>query len=202
MQKQCKTRFFNARKLAVTAVMAAVAAVLMFVSFSVPLMPEFIKMDLSEMPALIAAFSMGPLSGVAVCFVKNLINVLTTHTAGVGELCNFLLGTAFVLPAGLVYQKINSRKGALAGSLVGAAAMAVCSLPLNYFVTYPMYALVMPMDAVLDLYRVINPNVHTLFDALLWFNVPFTLIKGLLDTAITFLVYKKLSPIIKGQAYE
>ena len=118
------TRKIDVRKLAVTAVMGAVAAVLMFISFSVPLMPSFIKLDLSELPALIASFALGPVSGVAVCFIKNLVNLPFTTTSCVGELCNFLLGAAFVLPAGLLYKKLNGRKGALIGSLVGAAAMA------------------------------------------------------------------------------
>ena len=187
------TRKIDVRKLAVTAVMGAVAAVLMFISFSVPLMPSFIKLDLSELPALIASFALGPVSGVAVCFIKNLVNLPFTTTSCVGE-----LGAAFVLPAGLLYKKLNGRKGALIGSLVGAAAMAVLSLPINYFITYPFYAVFMPMEAILNLYQLINPAVENLFQALLWFNVPFTFIKGLLSVAITFLIYKKISPILKG----
>ncbi len=200
MQNPTAKRFFNPRKMAVTAILAAVATVLMFLSFSVPVIPSFVKLDFSELPALIAAFSMGPLSGVAVCFVKNLVNVIMSYSAGVGELCNFLLGAAFVLPAGLIYKKRRDRTGALIGSLVGAAAMAIFSLPLNYFLVYPAYSLLMPMEEVLKLYQAINPNVGNLFDALLWFNTPFTFVKGLLDVAVTFLVYKKLSPILKGKA--
>ncbi len=192
----------NARKLAVIAVMGAVAAVLMLLSFSLPIIPSFIKMDFSELPALIAAFSMGPLAGVGVCFVKNLVNVFLTTTAGVGELCNFLLGAAFMVPAGLLYKKHNSLKGAMIASLAGAAVMAVISLPVNYFLTYPAYSqfLGFPTEAILDLYRAINPNVNTLFEALLWFNVPFTFVKGLCDVLLTFLVYKRLSPVIKKAA--
>ena len=192
------TRKIDVRKLAVTAVMGAVAAVLMFISFSVPLMPSFIKLDLSELPALIASFALGPVSGVAVCFIKNLVNLPFTTTSCVGELCNFLLGAAFVLPAGLLYKKLNGRKGALIGSFVGAAAMAVLSLPINYVIAYPFYAVFMTMEAILNLYQLINPAVENLFQALLWFNVPFTFIKGLLSVAITFLFYKKISPILKG----
>lgn len=192
----------NARKLAVIAVMGAVAAVLMLLSFSLPIIPSFIKMDFSELPALIAAFSMGPLAGVGVCFVKNLVNVFLTTTAGVGELCNFLLGAAFMIPAGLLYKKHNSLKGAMIASLAGAAVMAVISLPVNYFLTYPAYSqfLGFPTEAILDLYRAINPSVNTLFEALLWFNVPFTFVKGLCDVLLTFLVYKRLSPVIKKAA--
>lgn len=193
----------NVRKLAVVAIMGAVAAVLMALSFSLPtVIPAFIKMDFSELPALIAAFSMGPLAGVGVCFIKNLINVFFTSTVGVGELCNFLLGAAFMIPAGLIYRKLSSRKGALLASLVGAAVMALISLPVNYFLTYPAYSLFyyLPMEGILDMYKALNPNVNSLFDALLWFNVPFTFVKGLFDVLFTFLIYKRLSPVIKKAA--
>lgn len=189
----------GARKLAVTAVLGAVSAALMFVAFRVPLMPSFIQLDLSELPALIAAFSLGPVSGVAVCLIKNLVHLLVTTTGGVGELSNFLLGAAFVLPAGLVYRFRKDRAGALLGSLAGAVLMALASLPSNYFITYPFYAMLMPMEAILDMYRAINPNVETLTDALVWFNMPFTFVKAMLSVGVTFLIYKRISPILKGK---
>lgn len=193
-----KTGAVNIRKLAMTGMLAAVSTVLMFVSFNVPLMPGFIKMDFSELPALIASFTMGPLSGVVVCLVKNLVNLLFTTTGGVGELSNFILGVMFVLPAGLIYHKMKSRKGALIGSLVGALVMAVLSVFSNYYVVYPVYTAFLPMDAILGMYQAINPSITNLWEALIYFNLPFTFIKGLCSAAITFLVYKKLSPIING----
>lgn len=186
------------RKLTVTAMLAAVATVLMFISFNVPLMPSFIKLDFSELPALLAAFAFGPLSGAAVCLVKNLVNLLFTTTGGVGELSNFLLGACFVLPAGLIYKLHKGRRSALIGSLIGAAAMAVVSVFSNYFVVYPIYTAFMPMETILGMYRAINPNVQTLWDALIWFNMPFTFVKGLCSVAIAFVIYKPLSPILKG----
>ena len=188
------------RKLVMTALLSALATVLMFVSFSVPFVPSFIKLDLSELPALIAAFSMGPLSGVAVCLVKNLVNLLFTYSMGVGELCNFLLGVAFVLPAGLIYKKRNDRKGALIGALTGALTMGVISIFINYYLVYPVYAkLLMPMDVILGMYQAINPKVSNLWQALCFFNAPFTFVKGLISVAITFLIYKSISPLIKGK---
>lgn len=188
----------NVRKLTMTAMLSAVATVLMFLSFNVPLMPSFIKLDFSELPALIASYAFGPLSGVAVCLVKNLVNVLFTTTGGVGELSNFLLGAFFVLPAGWIYKRHKTRKGALAGALTGAAAMAVFSVFSNYFVVYPVYTAFMPMEVILDMYRAINPGVRTLWDALLWFNMPFTFVKGLCSVVMAFIVYKPLSPLLKG----
>ena len=94
----------NVRYLTVTAMLSAVAYILMFLDFSVPFMPSFIKMDLSELPALIGSFAMGPLCGVIICLVKNVLHLFITSTGGVGELSNFILGVAFVLPAGLLYK--------------------------------------------------------------------------------------------------
>ena len=186
------------RKMVMTAMLAAVSSVLMFFSFNVPLMPAFIKMDFSELPALIASFALGPISGVTVCLVKNLVNLFFTTTSGVGELSNFLLGALFVAPAGWIYSKMKRRKGALIGSLVGAVTMAIVSVFTNYYVVYPIYTAFMPMEAIMGMYQAINPAVENLWQALLWFNMPFTFLKGMASVAITFVIYKKISPIIKG----
>ncbi|MDD2955012.1 MAG: ECF transporter S component [Oscillospiraceae bacterium] len=188
----------DVRKMVVTAMLAAVSTVLMFFSFNVPLMPSFIKLDFSELPALLAAFALGPVSGVAVCLIKNLVNVMFSTTGGVGELSNFILGTLFVLPAGLLYRYRKTAGGALMGSLLGALIMAGVSVVTNYFVVYPIYTAFMPMEAILGMYQAINHNVSSLWDALLWFNMPFTFIKGLCSVAMCFAIYKPLSPILKG----
>ena len=114
------TKRISVRKLTGTAMLSAIAYVLMFLDFSVPFMPSFIKMDLSELPALIGAFTYGPVAGVVICLVKNVIHLMITTTGGVGELSNFLLGASFVLVAGGVYRFKKSRKGALIGSVLGA----------------------------------------------------------------------------------
>ena len=192
------TTIAKTRNLAGTAMLAAVATVLMFLSFPVPLMPSFIKLDFSELPALIGAFAYGPLSGAAVCLVKNLVNLMRTSTGGVGELSNFLLGVCFVVPAGLIYKARRDRLGALIGALVGAACMAVLGIFTNYYIVYPVYAAFMPMDVILNMYRAINPRVETLWDALTWFNAPFTFVKGMCSVVMAFIVYKPLSPFLKG----
>lgn len=190
----------NVRKITVTAMLGALAAILMFFEFSVPfIMPGFIKMDFSELPALIAAFSMGPVSGIAVCFIKNIVNLLHTTSGGVGEISNFILGVCFVLPAGLIYKRNKSQKGALIGAMTGAVIMAVVSVFSNYFVVYPVYENFMPMEAIIGAYQAINHNVRNLWDALIWFNMPFTFVKGMFSVVITFLVYKRISPILKGK---
>ena len=157
VQKVSSRRRINPRTLAMTAILGAVATVLMMLSFSLPVIPSFVKLDFSELPALIAAFALGPASGVGVCFLKNLINLTMSSTAGVGELCNFLLGVTFVVPAGLVYKYRKDRWGALWGSLLGAVVMAVLSFPINYWITYPFYTATMyPLEAILGLYQEIG----------------------------------------------
>lgn len=194
-----QTRKFPVRKLTVTAMLGAVATVLMFISFNVPLMPSFIKLDLSELPALIASFTFGPLWGVCVCAIKNLVNVFFSTTGGVGELSNFLLGVAYVVPAGLIYQKIKTRKGALIAALIGCAVSALYSLPHNYYLIYPLYGKMMPMEAILGMYQALNPNCDNLFEALLTFNVPFTFVKEAITAAMAFVIYKPLSPVLHGR---
>jgi riboflavin transporter FmnP len=188
----------NTRKIVVTAMLSAVSAILMFVDFSIPIMPAFIKLDISELPALVASFSLGPVSGVAVCLIKNLINLMRTSTGGVGEFCNFILGACFVFPAGLIYSRVKTRKGAFLGSVLGAVIMAVLSVPINYFITYPIYAKLMPIDSIIAMYQAIVPSVNGLLECLVIFNMPFTFVKGMLDAGLTFLIYKRISHIIKG----
>ncbi|MDE7260862.1 MAG: ECF transporter S component [Oscillospiraceae bacterium] len=201
-------------RIAVTAMLSAVATVLMFLEFPIPfLIPSFVELDFSELPALLAAFSMGPVSGVIVCLAKNVIKgLLFSGTGGVGELCNFLLGVCFVIPAGLIYRYKKTRYGALIGALTGAAVMAVCSVPLNYFISYPVYTMFLPIDVIIGMYQAIIqsfngllarmgasfalPNVNGLLSCLIVFNAPFTLLKGLLDMALCFLIYKPLSPLL------
>ncbi len=187
------------RMITVTGILAAMGAVLMALEFPVPFMPSFVKFDFSELPALLATFSMGPVSGVLVCLVKNLIHLPFGSTGGVGELCNFLLGVCFVLPAGIVYKLRKNRRAALIGSLGGAVAMALCSVPLNYFISYPVYTKFLPLDAIIGMYQELLPGVNGLLQCLVIFNLPFTLLKGLLDTLLVFLIYKHLSPILHGK---
>ncbi len=187
------------RKLTGTAMLSALAYVLMFLEFPIPfLIPPFIKMDFSELPALMASFAYGPLWGVAVCLIKNLLHLMNTQTGGVGELSNFILGACFVFISGLIYIKIHTKKGALIGSLIGAAAMGVISLFTNYYIVYPIYTNFMPMETIIGAYQLIVPSVQDLWDCLLIFNLPFTIFKGLCSVLVTMLIYKPLRNILKG----
>ncbi len=196
-----KKKSVNIRTMTITAMLSAIGFILMFFEFSVPFMPPFIKLDISELPALIGAFSLGPVSGAAICLIKNVLHLFTTNSGGVGELSNFLLGLCFVIPAGLLYKRKKSRKNALMGSVIGAVFMGLMSVPLNYFVVYPVYTKFMPIEAILNAYQLILPSTNSLLSALLIFNLPFTLLKGLINVGITFVIYKHISPLIHGNQH-
>lgn len=194
------TKVKSLRMITVTAIMSALSAVLMFVEFSIPIMPSFIKLDISDLPALITSYAFGPVCGVAVCLVKNLIHLLATQTAGVGELSNFIHGAIFVFVAGMFYKYHHNRKFAFIGAMAGDFAMAAMSFFINYFFVYPIYfKLMAPEAAILGAYQEILPSIDSLWKAILLFNVPFTFTKGLISVAITFAIYPKISPILKGK---
>ena len=184
----------NVTKLTIIAMLAAVAVVLQYLEFGVPLVPAFLKMDLSDIPELIGAFLLGPVGGVVICLVRNLVHLLVSQSAFIGELSNFILGASFAVTAGLIYKTHKTKKGALLACLCGAVVMAAVSVPSNYFIIYPVYAqLFGGMETILGLYQTILPAADTLLKALLIFNVPFTLVKGLLCAAVTMVIYKPLS---------
>lgn len=191
----------NNRKIAVTAIMSALSFALMMLDFPVPmLIPSFIKFDFSELPALITAFAYGPGWGVLVCLLKNVMHLPMSSTQYVGELSNFLMGAVFVFVAGLFYKIKRTRSFALIGALVGNLAMAIACFVVNFFVTYPIYMeILLPEAALMGMYQAILPSVDSVAKAILIFNVPFTFVKGLASVFITFLVYRKISPLLKGK---
>lgn len=188
------------RVITVTGVLSAVAFLLQLIEIPLPmLMPTFIKFDFSDLPALIGSFALGPVCGIVIELIKNVLHaLLATGSFGVGELSNFVLGAVFVGVAGCIYRRSRSKKGALIASLAGAIVMAVISFPSNLFIVYPVYYQFMPEKTILAAYQTILPGVKSVAQSLLVFNVPFTFVKGILDVAITFAVYKKISPILKG----
>ena len=189
----------HTRMIAGCGMLTAVAVVLQYIEIAIPLMPSFVKLDFSDLPELIGAFAYGPLAGAAIAVVKNLIHVVVSQSAGIGELSNALLGIAFAVFAGLVYKIKKTRKTALLAGSCAASVMALVSWPLNYFIIYPLYYSVMgfPEVAILGMYQALLPAVSSIAQALLIFNVPFTLVKGLLCVAIAMVIYKPLSHVLK-----
>ena len=191
---------FNARFIAGTAMLSAVAFILQYIEIAIPIMPAFIKFDFSDLPALIGAFAYGPLAGVLIELIKNLIHCAFSQSATVGELSNFILGAIFVGTAGFIYKNKKNKTTALIGGVVGSVVMGLVCIPSNYFVVYPVYyAAGFAEEAVLGMYQLILPGVKNIRQCLFVFNLPFTIVKGLISTAITMLIYKHLSPILKGK---
>lgn len=191
------------RPLAVAGVLSALSFVLQLIEVSVPLMPAFLKFDLSDLPALLASFALGPIWGVAVCLVKNLLHLSVTATLGIGELSNFLISAVFVAVAGQIYHKTKHRKGALIGCLVGSLACGVFSVASNYLLIYPLYIeFMLPREVLLSMYETILPLGGNLLFCLTVFNLPFTVVKCLLVSAIVFPLYKPLSSVLKGKKRE
>lgn len=186
------------RNLTMIGMLSAISFILMFLQFSISFVPEFIKMDISDLPALIGSFSLGPVSGVFICLIKNLLHLTVTKTGGVGEISNLILGICFVVPAGFIYKKKKNKTGAFIGSVIGAVVMAVASVISNYFIVYPFYSMLMPMETIIKSYQILYPKIDNLWEALVFCNMPFTFMKGMLSVGITFLIYKHISPIIKG----
>lgn len=184
-----------------TAVLTAVAFGLQFIEVSIPIMPSFIKLDFSDLPALIGAFAYGPLAGVLIQLLKNVIHLPLSSSMFIGELSNFVLGATFVLTAGLIYKRKKTKKNAVLAGVVGALAMGIICFPLNNFVIYPLYysVLGLPEPAVLGMYQVLLPSVKNIPQALLIFNVPFTFVKGMISVVVSVLIYKPISPLLKGK---
>ena len=184
-----------------TAMLAAIAVVLMLFEIPLPFAPSFYEIDFSEVPVLVGCFAMGPASGVAIELLKILLNfaINGTQTAGVGELANFLIGCGMVVPAGLIYKKVRSRKGAITGMVTGTLFMTIVGCFLNAFVLLPTYAKAfgMPLDALVGMGTAVNSHITSLTTFVLFAVAPFNLLKGVLVSLIVFIIYKKISPILK-----
>ena len=184
--------------------LGAVSAVLMLLSFPVPfLVPPFVKTDFSELPVLIGAFAMGPVAGVFIELIKNLLNLVLngSTTGGIGELSNFVIGCAFVVPAGLIYRRNKTKKSALIGMGCGTVFMAALGCLSNAFVMFPLYSTVMgiPMEQFVAMGTAINSAVDNLFTFIILCMAPFNLMKGIVISLITFLLYKRLRVLLKGE---
>lgn len=189
----------KARIIAGCGVLTAAAFVLQYLEIPIPFIPSFIKLDFSDLPELIGAFAYGPVAGIVIALVKNVLHIPFGSSSGVGELANFLLGAVFAGVAGLIYKKNKTMKGALVGGIAGALCMAAVSFPLNLFVVYPVYYNFMPKEVILQAYQAIVPSMKSIEQSLLVFNVPFTFIKGIFCVIISMLIYKPLSPLLHGK---
>lgn len=193
-----KLTVFNARMITMTAMLSAISFVLAFMEFPVPLSPPFAKMDLSDFPALIGAFVFGPTAGLLIEFVKNLLQLFSTSTGGVGELANFIIGSSFVFTAGLIYKSHKTRKVAYISCMIASVVMGIVAALMNYFVLLPLFESFMPLDQLIASFSTFIPFIRTKFDVVLFNAFPFNVLKGIGISLLTILVYKKISPALKG----
>jgi riboflavin transporter FmnP len=178
--------------------MSAIASVLMFLDFALPIFPPFMKMDISNVPALISSFAIGPWSGVLVELIKNAVNVTHTSTGGIGEMASFTIGAAYVVPAGLIYRRRKTIRGALLSLAAGIFATSLAAVLANYFVLIPLYSRIIPIDTLIGMYQAVNPYAATMPKIVLTTVLPFNLLKASIAALLTFPLYKRLSPVIRG----
>jgi len=200
-KNKIKKPFWNTRTLVSCAMLAACAVILIELEISLPFIaPPFYKFDFSELPALIGAFSMGPVAGIIIELIKVLVKLITTTTMGVGELANFVLGCIFIIPAALIYKSKKTKKRAVIGIITGSVLMSLLATIINAFIMIPLYASLfsISVDSIIQMGASIFPFVDSMFDFCLVCVLPFNLIKVLLVSAITMFIYKPLSILIKG----
>ncbi|MFA9422863.1 MAG: ECF transporter S component [Sedimentibacter sp.] len=181
-------------------VLSAIATVLMLFDFPLWFAPNFYQLDFSEVPVLLGAFALGPAAGVAIEFVKILINFVLngTDTGGIGEFANFIIGCSFLIPAGLIYSRNKSYKTAMLGLLLGTITLAIVGSVMNYYLLLPLYSKIYgaPIQAFIDMGNLLNPAITNLKTFVIYAVVPFNIFKGVVTSSIVLLIYKRISPIL------
>ena len=192
-----KTGKCSILKLIYTAMLAAVAGVLMSLEFSVPMMPPFYKVDFSDVPSVIAVFLMGPVSGICVEVIKLLIKLITvgTNTMYVGELANLIAAFLFVWPLWFLYQKLGAnRKAAVEALLLSIVIRTACACFINANITLPLYAKAMslPLDEVIRMVASVNPAIKDLNGFIILATIPFNVLKVGLNYIVGQLLFVRL----------
>lgn len=190
----------SAKLIARVGVLGAIAA-LLFLIPGIPIVPPIYKLDFSTVPVLLGGFSLGPVPGLLILLVKDLVGLTNSSSMGVGELADFLASAAMMLTAVAIYRRHHSRRGALIGLIAGTAVMTVVAALVNYFILIPFYvaAMNMPAEAIVSMIGKVIPAVDSLPKLIAFATTPFNLLKGVVLSVITFLLYKRLSPLLKGE---
>jgi len=184
------------RELTTMAILSAIAAILFMIEIPVfPAVP-FYKLDFSNLPVLLGAFALGPVQGVLILLLKSLLGLLHTTSGGVGELADFIVGCAMVIPAGLIYRKNKSRKGAVIGMLVGTVCAIIAAILANYYIMFPAFGIT--EEALVGFGQKVFPFVSDTWSFVFTVTASFNLIKWVLISILTGLIYKPLSPILHG----
>lgn len=191
---------FNTNYLTKVGLLSAIASLLMFMEMPVPMMPVFLKLDLSELPAVIAAFALGPAAAVLVELIKNIIHSANSQTVGIGECANFLVGISFLIPAGHIYRKYSNYRGAILALVTGTVTMVLCASLFNYYILLPLYqvALHFPLEKIINMGSAANPHITDLKTFITYAIAPFNLLKGLVISTLSLLIYKKILPLLRA----
>ena len=189
MQGTLKNKIVSAKKLAIIGVLSAVAYVLMFISVPIPIFPSFLRLDVSDVPAILGGLSMGPLAGFSIALIKNLLQIGSTFTGGIGEIANALIASSYVV-------KIHNKTGVIIGAILGSLGMIIVGCVLNYFIVTPIYGEVFGgLDAIIAMGSSLNPKIHDLFTFVIWVYAPFNLLKSIIMTLCVLPLYKKMEKL-------
>ncbi len=195
-----KKKVLTTKNMVMMAMFGAIAGVLMLFDFSIPIAPSFMKIDLGDLPAILGTFMMGPIEGIIICIIKLLVKLVIkgTTTAFVGELSNFVVCCAYILPAYFVYRNHKGKKGAILSLAIGTITVSLIAVLSNYFVMFPMYSNLygMPLEAIIGMGTAINSRITNLFTMMLFAVMPFNIVKYGIVSIITFFVYKRLKNVL------
>jgi riboflavin transporter FmnP len=186
-------------------ILSVFAFLLMYFEIPLPIFPNFLQLDISDLPALIGAFALGPVQGVLIELMKNILHgIFKGGTAFIGEFANFAVGSIMVYTAGAVYQRNRTKKTAIVGLILGTIFMSVVAVIINLFIVLPLYEKVLnfPVKAVVGLAGKVNPKITDMNSFLVWAIVPFNLLKGVFVSILTMAVYKSVSPVIHKEIIE
>lgn len=197
MTQSKRKSLLTTRQLTTVAILAAISAVLFMLEIPVVL---FYKMDVSNLPVLLGTFALGPIPGTLVLLIKSLLGLLHSSSQGVGELADFLMGFAMLLPAGLIYQRNKNRKGAVIGMVVGSVCATIVALITNLVILLPFYSVIyhLPLEQIIAMGQSVIPAVNSTWSFVLLITGPFNLLKWVVISVLTILLYKPLSPILHG----
>jgi riboflavin transporter len=192
--------FFTTRRITLIAILAAISIVLFLPPLQIPIL-LFYKLDFSTVPVLLGTFAMGPLTGVIILLVKSLTGLLFSTSLGVGELADFLVGLAMILPSGLYYKREKTRKNAMTGMEIGAVAATAAGVLLNVYLLIPFYgwAFHMPVDEIIAMGQTVSASINTIWAFVLTITAPFNVVKWAAMAIITIIIYKPLSPVLHGK---
>ena len=191
------------KQLTLTALLGAIAFLLIFFNFPIPILSPFAELDLSAVPELIGGFMMGPVGATGIITVKLLLKLLFQGSSSMltGEVQNFILECTFVIPAALYYRKHKTKKGAVIGLVIGAVISVIASVFTNVYLIFPAYIKLygMDWDSILEIFSGVNPMIKSIPTMVAFSVIPFNLVSRIMTSVVTLVLYKKISKFIKGK---